>query len=96
MTEVMNAAGMSQGMSPSLPKQVILERLRSGRQEGPRDAFKSDLSPRSISSKLALLGFASAALTAGSSDLHTFTVASFLGFVVFSLFYGLLRLRSGE
>ena len=92
----MESAKATEQRISSMPvSSLIYQRLRAQNREAPRDAFKEELSPMSISSKLALLGFISSLISVWSAELRAFTVASFLGFVVFSLFYGFFRFRSG-
>lgn len=60
----------------------------------PEDYFKKDLSLESIFSKFAIGCFAVFLVTLGSVETKTFTMVAFVGFLMFSLFYGFLRFRN--
>lgn len=60
----------------------------------PHRPFENELSPQTVFSKLALLSFFSSMVSVWSFDLRTFTIVSFAGFIIFSVFYGVLRLRN--
>jgi len=60
----------------------------------PHDPFKGFLSAESLLSKLAMLSFSSALISAWSIDLRYFTIVSFFGFVMFGALYAFFRIRS--
>jgi hypothetical protein len=71
----------------------LLRTMKRPRTE-PEDVFKKDLSLESIFSKFAFGCFAVFLITLGSTETKTFTMVAFVGFLMFSLFYGFLRFRN--
>lgn len=70
----------------------LYEKLKI-RPEPQKDAFREDLSARSISSKLALVCLLSGAASLLLAEMNAFTMFSFSGFLLLSLLYGFLRIR---
>lgn len=61
----------------------------------PEDRFSKELGITSLSSKLALLSLFAFILSVGASGLQNLTMASLIGFMMFSLLYGFMRIRGG-
>jgi hypothetical protein len=60
----------------------------------PYDAFNGELSLQTIFSKLAIISFFLFVISVGAVDLKALTTASLAGFIMFSAFYGFLRIRN--
>ncbi|MBN1169761.1 hypothetical protein JXA56_01945 [Candidatus Micrarchaeota archaeon] len=71
---------------------VLLEKTMKHREK-PVDPFQADLSLKSLFLKLALVSMFILIVSFGLDDLNSLTIASFAGVVMFSLFYGFLRIR---
>lgn len=59
----------------------------------PHDAFEDELSLESIFSKLAIISFFLFLASIGAVDVKSLTFVSFAGFLMFSFFYGFLRIK---
>lgn len=78
---------------PPAPGTGFIDRLRV--ETRPHDPFKSGLlGPESLLSKLALMSFFSAVISAWSAELRYFTLVAFFGFIMFGSLYWFLRMRS--
>ncbi len=62
-------------------------------REKPVDAFESDLSLKSIFSKMALVSLFLFFVSLGAYDMKQVTLAAFAGFVLFGIFYGFIRFK---
>jgi hypothetical protein len=60
----------------------------------PRDVFKDEMSLESVFSKLAIISFFLFLVSIGALEMKSLTIASFAGFLMFSAFYGFLRIRN--
>jgi len=78
---------------PDPAKSPLLRNMKRPNIE-PEDEFKKDLSLQSIFSKFAIGCFIAFIITLGSTETKTFTMVAFVGFLMFSLFYGFLRFRN--
>lgn len=74
--------------------EINRELYKKMKKEKPVDAFKKDLSLESMSSKIALANFFLFVVSLGALDMKTLTIASFVGFIMFSAFYAFLRIRN--
>jgi len=74
------------------PKSVLLEKSRKNREK-PVDAFKTELSLESLFSKLALVSLFLFIVSLGLLDATSLTTASLIGFLMFSIFSGFLKIR---
>src|SRR4030095_4201875 len=59
----------------------------------PNEPFRDELNPRTFLSRFAIVSLFSSLISLWSAELRTFSLLSFGGCIVFSLFYGFLRLR---
>jgi len=69
---------------------------RSIKPPESKDLFTKELGIASLSSKLALLSLFAFLLSVGAAELQNLALASLTGFMLFSLFYGFLRIRGSE
>jgi hypothetical protein len=79
------------------PKQNVTSELyRKAKREDtkPLDVFENEMSLQSIFSKLAIISFFLFIISVGSVEMKALTTASFVGFFMFSAFYGFFRFRS--
>ena len=65
------------------------------KKEKPEEnAFTGDFNLESIFSKLAVISFFLFIVSLSSPSTKTLTIASFAGFLMFSFFYGFLRIKN--
>ena len=74
------------------PNSVLLEKSKKNREK-PVDAFKNDLSLESLFSKLALVSLSLFVVSFSALDIRSLTLASFVGFIMFAVFFVFLRIR---
>ena len=78
------------------PKKAVTSELyRKMKREDtkPKDVFADEMSLQSIFSKLAIISFFLFINSVGAVDMKSLTIASLAGFIMFSAFYGFLRIR---
>jgi len=73
---------------------ALYEKMK--KQKPEKNSFAGDFSLESIVSKLAVISFFLFIVSLTSLDMKTLTVASFAGFLMFSFFYGFLRITNPE
>ena len=86
--------GLSFRQRPKQNVQSELYRRMKREDTSPHDVFENEMSLQSIFSKLAIISFFLFIVSVGAVDMKSLTIASFAGFLMFSAFYGFLRIRS--
>lgn len=86
--------GLSFRQKPKQNIQSELYRKIKRENTAPTDVFENEMSLQSIFSKLAVISFFLFLISVGAVDMKSLTIASFAGFLMFSAFYGFLRIRS--
>lgn len=66
------------------------------KREKPESDFDNAFDLQSLFSKMALVSFFVFIVSIGSLETRNFAVVSFIGFLLFSVFYGFLRFKNSE
>lgn len=77
--------------APLKPENSYLQKLKD---KEPRSDFEIDMNLDSIFSKMAIVSFFAFAVSLTSVELKGFTIISFVGFLLFSVFCLFIRSRS--
>ncbi len=86
--------GFSFSQKPKTNISAELYKRMKREDSSPHDIFENEMSLQSIFSKLAIISFFLFIISVGSVEMKSLTLASFVGFFMFSAFYGFLRIRS--
>lgn len=85
-------SGCGYSGTPLKPENSLYEKVKKQQEEEPSE-FDIDVSLESIFSKMALVSLFAFSVSFASADLHDFSLAAFLGFLLFSAFYGFSRFK---
>jgi|GEM_PF-2619070 len=80
---------------PMKPEDSLYEKVKKQQEEDPSE-FEIDVSLESIFSKMALVSLFAFTVSFASADLRDFSLAAFLGFLLFSVSYAFARFKTAR
>jgi hypothetical protein len=79
--------------APLKAQPSLYEKAKAEEDDPVDDYYNAHMKLDSVFSRIALGSFVAALVSAMATELHAFTMVAFLGFLLFSVLYGFVRIK---